>query len=383
MPAEVTRYVPPPVQCMLWGKAGGRCEFSGCNKPLWKSSVTQEEVNIAQKAHIYAFSEDGSRGHADIPPEKLNSLSNLILVCHECHQKIDQKSDGGRYTVELLQEWKAEHEYRIEVVTGIAENKKSHVVLYGAKIGQHDSPLLFKPTAEALFPERYPAEDRAIILGRADSFAEDHDTHFYAQETQGLIGKFNQRIRERLADGSIQHLSIFAMAPQPLLILLGSMLTEIPVADLYQLHRIPKTWRWLDDAPADFTFKVDKPQVVSGPPALIISLSATITDDRIHAVLGANVTIWRMTIPTPDQDFLRSQAQLETFNRTIRPLLNEIKAMHGQNAVLHLFPAVPVAIAVELGRVRQPKADMVWRIYDQVNHRGGFIHALDIPGNAI
>ncbi len=34
----------------------GRCEFAGCNAPLWRSTVTQEAVNTAEKAHIYAFS---------------------------------------------------------------------------------------------------------------------------------------------------------------------------------------------------------------------------------------------------------------------------------------------------------------------------------------
>jgi hypothetical protein len=111
-----------------------------------------------------------------------------------------------------------------------------------------------------------------------------------------------------------------------------------------------------------------------------LSLSATITDDRIHKALGSEATIWGLTIASPDQDFLRSRAQLDAFNRTIRPLMDRIKARHGQTSVLNVFPAAPVAIAVELGRIRQPKADLAWRVYDQVAERGGFIHALDIPG---
>ena len=63
---DVTRHVAHPVQCMLWGKAAGRCEFAGCGKPLWRSSVTQEQVNIGQKAHIHSFSSDGPRGNRGI-----------------------------------------------------------------------------------------------------------------------------------------------------------------------------------------------------------------------------------------------------------------------------------------------------------------------------
>jgi hypothetical protein len=39
-PREVTRYVKNTVMAMLWGRAAGRCEFAGCNEPLWKSRVS-------------------------------------------------------------------------------------------------------------------------------------------------------------------------------------------------------------------------------------------------------------------------------------------------------------------------------------------------------
>src|SRR5882672_3978056 len=91
---EVKRSIPVPVQCMLWGRAAGRCEFAGCNKPLWKSSVTQEQVNIGQKAHIYSFSSEGPRGNRRISKDLINRLGNLMLVCHGCHRKIDAKKDG-------------------------------------------------------------------------------------------------------------------------------------------------------------------------------------------------------------------------------------------------------------------------------------------------
>src|SRR5438552_2739341 len=101
-PRDVTRHVHESAKLMLWGKAAGRCEFAGCNKPLWKSSITQEQVNIAQKAHIYAFSSEGPRGNKGIPKRLLNDLANLMLVCHECHKKMDKDQDGGRYTASLL-----------------------------------------------------------------------------------------------------------------------------------------------------------------------------------------------------------------------------------------------------------------------------------------
>jgi hypothetical protein len=114
----------------------------------------------------------------------------------------------------------------------------------------------------------------------------------------------------------------------------------------------------------------------------VLSLSATVTADRITEVIGQNVSIWTITVPTPNNDFLKSRGQLAKFRSIVRPLLDRIKANHGQTTPLHIFPALSVSAAVELGRVRMPKADTPWKVYDQVNHRGGFVHVFDIPQGA-
>ncbi|MFN9249248.1 MAG: HNH endonuclease, partial [Planctomycetota bacterium] len=208
--SDQTRYIKEPVKLLLWGRAAGRCEFAGCNKPLWKSSVTQEIVNIAQQAHIWAFSSDGPRGNKGISKKKLNDLNNLLLVCHQCHRKIDKEKDGGKYTVALLQAMKADHERRIEVVTGVYPRKKSQVVLYWANIGDHTSLLNYADTAEALFPGHYPVDDKPILLGTQDSTVCDRDAAFWVREVESLKRKFEQRVRVPYGTGGIPHLSIFA-----------------------------------------------------------------------------------------------------------------------------------------------------------------------------
>ena len=358
------------------GCAAGRCEFAGCNRPLWKSDVTQEEVNVAQKAHIYAFSKGGPRH--DAKKRGVNSLSNLILVCHGCHRKIDKEKDGGRYTASLLQQWKKAHEERIERVTGVALKKKSHILIYGAKIGDHSGPLNYQEAAVALFPSRYPASDKPIELSTHNDSFSDRDSIFWSTESENLRRKFEKRVRERIADGDLDHLSVFGLAPQPLLVLLGTLLGDIVAADVFQRHREPATWTWPSKAVAP-PFKVVEPKTTNGPPALILALSATVTADRIHALLGTNASIWTITLPKPHNDVLKSRLQLADLRELLRPLLNRIKAFHGQNTPLHIFPAAPVAAVIELGRVRMPKADMPWHLYDQVNDRGGFVLALTIP----
>jgi hypothetical protein len=137
-PDDVTRYIKREVERELWARAAGRCQFAGCNRLLYKSPVTQEPVNISEKAHIHSFSKDGPRGWGPFitNKEQLNDVPNLMLVCHDCHEKIDKEKDGGRYSAKLLQEWKLKHEKRIAIVSGVDPKKNSHVLLYGANIGE-------------------------------------------------------------------------------------------------------------------------------------------------------------------------------------------------------------------------------------------------------
>ena len=146
---------------------------------------------------------------------------------------------------------------------------------------------------------------------------------------------------------------------------------------MYQLHREPPDWRW-QETPDEFLFQVEPPAEIHEDVALNLSLSATIENRRIFNTLGQeNLSIWKMTVTEPNNDSLKGRGQLRMFRQQFRLLLDRIKSRHGQGAVLHVFPAVPVSIAVEIGRVWMPKADLPLCIYDQNRNLNGFVKALD------
>jgi hypothetical protein len=374
---EIRRYIKTAVEKELWARAAGRCQFDGCNKILYKSSITQERVNISEKAHIYSISEKGPRGRGFLKSEKaLNDISNLMLVCHECHKIIDHDKDGKKYSADLLKRWKNKHEQRVRIVTGIVPDKESHVVIYGANIGEERSPLQYNEVVEAMFPNRYPAEEKPVNLSMSCEH-EDKDKSYWIIEEENLRKIFEKKIIPRIAENNPAHFSLFALAPQPLLIKLGTLFTDKISVETYQLHREPKTWKW-QDHPSNFEYIVKEPCNTNHPPALIVSLSGKISPIRITSVLGKSVSIWEITINTYNNDFLRSQTQLMMFRDRMRKLMISIKEKHGQSVPLSIFPAMPVACAIEFGRIRMPKADMPWIIYDQNNKKGGFIKALEI-----
>lgn len=380
MVKEVTRSIAREVERELWARAAGRCQFEGCNRLLYKSPITQEKVNLSEKAHIYSFSENGPRGWGPFKknPKNLNNVDNLMLMCHDCHKTIDQDKEGKRYSGPLLQRWKNNHERRIVTVTGISSNKKSHVVFYGSNISAQKSPIQENEAIEAMFPSRYPAEERPILLSMSCSH-QDKTPEFWLTESTHLKHIFSREIEHRIEEQNPAHYSVYALAPMPLLIQLGTYFTDKIDVDVYQPIREPRTWKW-QVFPDGFEFIIKKPDAINKTPVLVISLSDKIVYDRIFDVLGKNVSIWELTVEDKfiGNDMIRAQTQLSLMRTAIRKLMVLIKEKHGFDTPLSIFPAMAVSCSIEMGRARMPKADMPWIIYDQNNEVGKFIKTLTI-----
>ena len=83
MASKRTGKVSPLTVSKLWAKSGGRCEYDGCNKLLYKDDLTSDEINRAYVAHIVAASPDGPRGDVVLSAKLVDDLSNVMLMCGE------------------------------------------------------------------------------------------------------------------------------------------------------------------------------------------------------------------------------------------------------------------------------------------------------------
>lgn len=370
-----TAYISNKIKTRLWALSAGRCEYRGCNEELWRDSLTMSVMNNAYVAHIIADSEDGPRGNYENSSQLRAEISNLMLLCPRHHKLIDVDA-VAEHPIDLLMKMKWEHEERIQRTTSMQPNMQSHILFYGSKIGLQNVPLNIRESSLSIMPY-YPASDRPIEIGmKNDVFVDSTPEYWMIQEKQ-LVQAFAQTVTPIRDNHAVQHFSVFALAPQPLLIKLGTLLGDIYAADVFQRHREPSTWTWQGSSTvSDFEFF--EPINKSGTPVLVFSLSGTIVDERITEILGDDSSIWRISIPNPNNDFLKTRVLLSKFRTICRTALDKIKVTHGQNAVLHLFPAMPVSAAVELGRIWMPKADIPMIIYDQNSASGGFIQTITI-----
>lgn len=66
------------------------------------------EVVVGEIAHIVAQSKGGPRAEISVPGGNIDGFDNLILLCHEHHELVDQQPNT--YPVEKLRQFKLDHE---------------------------------------------------------------------------------------------------------------------------------------------------------------------------------------------------------------------------------------------------------------------------------
>lgn len=370
--------IPQKIQSALWARAAGRCQYRGCNSDLVGDLVAGRQDGIfGFIAHIVADIEGGPRGDPVRSPQLARSLENLMLMCARHHKLVDLDAVADHPEAVLLA-MKAEHEARIALLAGIDEDRASHVIRFGASIGDNEALVSTQAIFAAMPPERHPACGQTLDLEMVGCAFRDDEPAYWAVQRENLRRQFEAKVRGRVERQEIRHLSVFALAPQPLLIELGRLLCDIVPATVHQRHREPASWRWASDG-SSITLRATEPEPYrSGPAALKLGVSATIADARLEAVLGSDVAIWSLCAENPHNDILRRPEDQSAFRRELRRLYDRIKARHGEQTLLHIFPALPASLAVEVGRVWMPKSDLPIRLYD--NHRShGFIPTFDIP----
>ncbi len=158
-------------------------------------------------------------------------------------------------------------------------------------------------------------------------------------------------------------LAVFGLAPIPLMFELGRLIFDIATADVRQLLRDPKGWKWdATSAPVRYEpHRLERPAV----------RRAEFRDQRARRGRArrqgarADVSIWSISATGAHNDIVRRPEDVAAFAKLFRKTLDDIKLAHGEDEIVNVFPAVPVSIAVEAGRSCQPKAHPSLNIYDQ------------------
>ena len=301
--------IPESVKLELWVKSAGRCQFKGCNKPVWYNGLTLSKGNFAEIAHIIGSSKQGPRGTDD--SENLQTeFSNLMLLCPVCHKTIDDAP--AKYPVALLQQWKQAHEDRIAIQTSYSDEiHKTTVLLCSVNIGERLVPINTEAVANAIFP-KYPTDFKGIKIeeNAFDRFATMEIWQAFAESK--IKRKVRQYLEEGADDVKIKHLSVFGIAPMPFLFYLGKCIGDTIPCDIYQSHRniedTSKTWNWQQVEPVKTDYLASCEQEnITDIVLLKLAISDAINADKYATLQSDNTAVYQITIPTPSVHFLQSK----------------------------------------------------------------------------
>lgn len=363
----------------LYVRAGGRCEFDGCNEYLLAHPLTQDEGNFGQMGHIVAYKVKGPRGLSDRPAD-INNVDNLMLLCPPCHRLVD-KEMPDQYDRETLEKFKQDHERRIFQLTGTKPDRKTTVVQLKSRIGGQIVAIPAADVRQAVAP-RYPNDARGYVIDLTAIHTEDNGSYKVAAET------IKREVQRLYAPGmeveSTRHISLFALAPIPLLVHLGRQLSNKVPVDPYQRHRDTEDWAWKKSGKAvAYKYQRLRKGLDSHKVALIISLSGVIHDSELPKNINAAYSVYEITIAdkSPNPTFLRLRADLAHFRNTYQEALAQIVKNHPGIKQIHLFPAVPAPIAVLCGRELLTKVHPALLVYDNDKSKGGFKLALKVNNN--
>jgi len=98
---------------LLWSRAAGRCSL--CRTEVTQDTkATSGKFPIGEQAHIVGEKKDSARWTPTFNEKEAAQYHNLILVCPNCHSKIDDKDSRTNYPVELLHKFKTVHELWVQ-----------------------------------------------------------------------------------------------------------------------------------------------------------------------------------------------------------------------------------------------------------------------------
>ena len=375
-PIRQLRGIPEPTRTLLHVRAGGRCEFAGCNKYLMEHPLTHAQGNFGQGAHIVAFSARGPRGEG-ARPKDIHQIDNLMLLCADCHKSID--ADPARYAAEVLRAYKRDHEARIYHLTGLGPDHRTAVLQLKCRVADQLVDIPIADVTSAVAPH-YPSDAHGTVIDITT--LSDRDDHFLPAATEKIERELDRFYSPGMVADSTRHVSVFALAPIPVLVFFGSRLSNKIATDVYQRHRDPETWAWkTGGSPLAYRIRIVQRGHSLSKAALLLSISGRIPVRTLPKIIDRSYWVYELSLkgvqPSPVAVRLRQDA--DSFRGAYRQMLQTIAENHkGRLRKLHLFPAVPAPLAILCGRELLPKVDPPLWVYDYDIHAGGFSFQLEV-----
>lgn len=338
---------------LLWGRSAGRCAMPECRVELFAEATDYDPVVvIGEIAHVAGAADDGPRGTPALTTAQRNDYDNLILLCQNCHARIDGQT--GFYSIAKLKDIKQAHEAWVRASLPECGRSRTGWIAFALR-GDH--PLDLATAAEALSPD--------FILGAPQVLQVPTN----AADWQAVDATISAAARQLLAgdDTFDRRIAAFPLAPISACISLGYHLTSRPHVRLFHHHRDERSWAWprrLAPAQDIVVAGLDgKPQTCRAA-TFVFHYSATITDDVLTEAAAPLEFRVDFRVPEPSTGWLRHPDQLTWAAVEARRAFERAMQLVPDATAWHLFYAGPAPLAVAIGQQLNPTMYPAIQLYE-------------------
>ncbi|MFV9668734.1 HNH endonuclease [Pantoea sp. KXB25] len=352
----------PEVKILVWIRAAGHCEL--CGTDLTHDFRIGTPMKWGEVAHILPASPKGPRGNATHSEEEAlaltNDSENLMLLCPGCHDRVDR--DGDNYPEDDLSGLHSACLTRIRLAASTPGEERAIPVIVQS---QHHQTLVAIPAQAlltAMSAEGLTAQCHPVTVVFPEPSSRGRDAGYWQAIKDLITEKLEAGLARRGGQfGDKPALAMVGLADIPALFFLGQTIGDRYKRFQYSFNR-EHILRWPDtDAlpPAFISSELPQGEV---PVALVLSLSAAVPRGDVTAALpGARIV--EFTVPEPSYAMVTNRRVIHTFRDELQKLLSQLEATTTQ--AIHVFAAVPAALAIEFGALLTTQHQHPYIIFDR------------------
>jgi hypothetical protein len=282
------------------------------------------------------------------------SEENLLLLCHDCHKIIDNADHIDFFPPEKLREIKESFERRIEIVTENGGLTRTAALRVGSQIRGSLALASQREVAETLLGANYLG---LVETQRSGDFTcRIHGAaggRGFWDAAQQAIDDTLDLVRQAVSTGDVEHISVFAIAPVPLLVYLGWHLDDKTPTRIFQKHRNQFIgWSWADQGdPVEFEVSANDLRADAEDVVLICAVTSEVNTAFIPMSIARAPRIEiRPANVSPDPLLITHEQSLANFAMQWRAALAAAEGRYPAARRWHLVASAPVSVAIEAGR---------------------------------
>jgi hypothetical protein len=341
---------------LLWGRAAGRCAMPDCRVELFASEPDYNPICIiGEMGHVAGSSDVGPRPNSAMTLGDRDDYENLILLCRNCHCRIDGLAPA--FPEQRLLGIKTDHEAWVR--TALPERGSSGA-LWNVVLLKGD--FAFDPTtiAGALSPDQQNDLVHLSVSPGRDSWASIQDDLRNRIETMLLK-----------QDPVSSRIAVFPLAPVSACLYSGYLLTNRMNVRAFQYHRDDATWVWPKNE-RQLTVPTFLETVVSPSPSadlfflfeLTSPVNASLVRLTTRLEVGGDQAVFQCSVPDPSSSWLRSKSQLDELARKAREMFEQASIKYPRSGRWHIIYAGPAPGAVVVGQQLNPTMVPAVQLYE-------------------